>query len=594
MTGQPYVNRTADLAAAIKLGLTEDEYEHIKQIQDREPTYVELYMYSLMWSEHCSYKHSRPHACGASPPSGPRVLQGPGENAGVIDVGDGWAVAFKMETHNHPTAIEPFQGAATGVGGIIRDIFTMGARPSRRWTRCASARSTSRASASCSRARRRHRRLRQLPRRPHRRRRGLLRAQLRGQLPHQRVRVGLMRDEHHARHRQRRRQPRGAHRLDDRPRRHRRRQRARQPGVRRDAEDKRPSVQVGDPFEEKLLIEACLELLHRKLVVSLRPRRRRPHQLHLGDGEQGDVGLDIDVDRVPAREDDMKPFEFMVSESQERMLAIVDREKIADVREVCEHWDLAPPSSARSPTACCASGGTASASPTCPRATLADDAPGHPHALREAGLHLDEVRWPRTTPTYPPAGGRSARRCCSCWPRPTSPARWIWEQYDHIVQANTVVLPGSDAAVLRIKDTERGIAFSSDCNGRYCYLDPYVGAKTASAEAARNVACSGALPAAITDCLNFGNPEKPEVYWQFEEAIEGMAEACEALDTPVVSGNVSFYNESFGQPIYPTPMVGMLGIFDDVSVAIDAAFKDEGDVVVLLGETPPGWTAPST
>jgi phosphoribosylformylglycinamidine synthase len=298
---------------------------------------------------------------------------------------------------------------------------------------------------------------------------------------------------------------------------------------------------------------------------------------------KGFVGLDIHADRVPLREADMEPWEIMISESQERMLAIVTAAQIADVREVCERWDLD-----------CTVIGEVTGSKmlriwwhgervaNIPARRLADESPVirtpsvKPGYIVDEPVAVDDTGYPR------PADLGAALTQLLAAPNIAS-KRWAWEQYDYIVQANTVQIPGSDAAVLRIKDTERGIAFSNDCNGRHCYLDPYRGAKAAVAEAARNLACAGALPVAVTDCLNFGNPEKGEIYWQFEQAVEGIAQACEALDTPVVSGNVSFYNESFGQAIYPTPMIGMLGVYDDVSIHIDGAFKDAGDVIVLLG-----------
>ncbi len=580
MTPGTYVNRTADLAAAIKLGLTEDEYEHIKRIQDREPTYVELAIYSLMWSEHCSYKHSRP-ILGRFPTSGPRILQGPGENAGIIDVGDGWAVAMKVESHNHPSAVEPFQGAATGVGGIVRDIFTMGARP------CVSMDSLRFGELTEPRQR-------------------FLLDGVVGGIAHygnclgiptvggeiyfepsyegnclvNAFSAGLIRTDGIVR--------------------------AIASGVGnhvvligsktgRDGiggasvlasqefdetlEEKRPSVQVGDPFTEKKLIEACLELIHRKLVVSMQDLGAAGLTSSSSEmSSKGHVGLDIHADRVPLREADMEPWEIMISESQERMLAIVTEEQIADVREVCERWDLD----------CTVIGEVTDSKmlriiwhgervADIPARRLADESP----VIRTPSVKPDYIvdePVAVTDAAYPPAEDAGAALLQLMAAPNIASKRWAWEQYDYIVQANTMQIPGSDAAVLRIKGTDRGFAFSNDCNGRHCYLDPYRGAKAATAEAARNLACSGALPVAVTDCLNFGNPEKGEIYWQFEQAIEGMAEACEALDTPVVSGNVSFYNESFGQAIYPTPMVGMLGIFDDVSVHIDGAFKDEGDV----------------
>ena len=585
MSGAAYVNRTRRPGRRRQARPHRGRVRAHLRIQEREPTYVELAIYSLMWSEHCSYKHSRP-ILGRFPTSGPRILQGPGENAGIIDVGDGWAVAMKVESHNHPSAVEPFQGAATGVGGIVRDIFTMGARP------CVSMDSLRFGELTEPRQR-------------------FLLDGVVGGIAHygnclgiptvggeiyfepsyegnclvNAMSAGMIRTDGIVR--------------------------AIASGVGnhvvligsktgRDGiggasvlasqefdetlEEKRPSVQVGDPFTEKKLIEACLELIHRKLVVSMQDLGAAGLTSSSSEmSSKGFVGLDIHADRVPLREADMEPWEIMISESQERMLAIVTEEQLADVREVCERWDLD----------CTVIGAVTDSKmlriwwhgervADIPARRLADESPVirtpsvKPDYIVDEPVAVDDTGYPQ-----PDDLGAALTQLLAA-PNIAS-KRWAFEQYDYIVQANTVQIPGSDAAVLRIKDTHRGIAFSNDCNGRHCYLDPYRGAKAAVAEAARNLVCAGALPVAVTDCLNFGNPEKGEIYWQFEQAVEGIAEACEALDTPVVSGNVSFYNESFGQAIYPTPMIGMLGVYDDVSVHIDDAFKDEGDVIVLLG-----------
>jgi phosphoribosylformylglycinamidine synthase len=580
--------RRATLEAAVTLGLTAEEYAHICRIQGGEPTYVELAIYSLMWSEHCSYKHSRP-ILGRFPTSGPRILQGPGENAGIIDVGDGWAVAMKVESHNHPSAVEPFQGAATGVGGIVRDIFTMGARP------CVSLDSL---------------RFGEIDGDENARQRFLFdgvvggigfygnclgiptvggevyfEKSYEGNCLVNAMSAGLLRTDQIVR------------------------AIASGPGnnvvligskTGRDGiggasvlasqefdetlEEKRPSVQVGDPFTEKKLIEACLELLHGKLVVSMQDLGAAGLTSSSSEmASKGHVGLDIHADRVPLREADMEPWEIMISESQERMLAIVEPAGMAAVLDVCERWDLD----------CTVIGEVTDSKmlriywhgqrvADIPARRLADEAPVirtpsvKPAYLADVPLQVSDGRYPA-----PPDTAAALLELLAA-PNIAS-KRWAYEQYDYIVQANTVQIPGSDAAVLRIKGTPRGIAFVNDCNGRHCYLDPYRGAKAAVAEAARNLSCAGALPVAVTDCLNFGNPEKGDIYWTFEQAVEGMAQACEAFDTPVVSGNVSFYNESFGNAIYPTPMIGMLGVFDDVAKHCDARFKSAGDVVALLG-----------
>jgi len=580
---------------AVKLGLKLDEYEHVVEILGRTPSVTELYMFSLMWSEHCSYKHSRKYL-RMFPTTGAHVLQGPGENAGVISVGDGWAVAFKMESHNHPSAIEPFQGAATGVGGIIRDIFTMGARP----IACLD----SLRFGTLDKPRQRYLFEEAVA--------GIgsygnclgvptvggevyFEDAYEGNCLINAMAIGLMREE--------------------------KLMLAQASGIGnklvligsttgRDgiggasvlasqefdegAQSKRPAVQVGDPFEEKLLIEACLELLDKNLVVGLGDLGAAGLTSSASEmASRGGVGIDIDADAIPQRELAMKPFEIMVSESQERMLSVVTPENLDEAIAICERWGLlATVIGEVTDTGDFVVRGGGEVHARIPALQLADDAPiydppmSRPDYLdklanadlsfieREPGLDkLNEIL----------IGLLSSPNICS--------RKWIWEQYDHQVMCNTVVLPGSDAAVIRIGDTgrgettERAIAVSSDCNGRYVYLNPYRGAQIALAEAARNVTCAGGTPAAITDCLNFGSPEKPEVYWTFHEAVKGLSEACRFFDVPVVSGNVSFYNESFGEPIYPTPVVGLVGLLDSVDDRCTSRFKDEGDTIILIGET---------
>jgi phosphoribosylformylglycinamidine synthase len=580
--------RHATVDGAVELGLTPEEYAHIREIQGGDPTYVELAIYSLMWSEHCSYKHSKP-ILKRFPTSGPRILQGPGENAGIIDVGDGWAVAMKVESHNHPSAVEPFQGAATGVGGIVRDIFTMGARP------CVSLDSL---------------RFGEIEGDENARQRFLFDGVV-GGIAHYGNCLGIPTvggevyfEDSYAGNCLVNAMSAGLLRSDQIV-----RAIASGPGnhvvligskTGRDGiggasvlasqefderlEEKRPSVQVGDPFTEKKLIEACLELLHGKLVVSMQDLGAAGLTSSSSEmASKGRVGLDLHADRVPLREADMEPWEVMISESQERMLCIVEPARLDDVTDVCERWDLDVTVIGEvTDSTMLRVYWHGERVADIPARRLADEAP--------------VVRTPSVRPAY--LVDEPVAVTDGAYPAPRDPGaallellaapniaskRWAYEQYDYIVQANTVQIPGSDAAVLRIKGTPRGIAFVNDCNGRHCYLDPYRGGKAAVAEAARNLSCVGALPVAVTDCLNFGNPEKGEMYYTFERAVEGLAEACEVLETPVVSGNVSFYNESFGNAIYPTPMVGMLGVFDDVSRHQDSRFKDEGDVVVLLG-----------
>ncbi|MDR2714565.1 MAG: phosphoribosylformylglycinamidine synthase subunit PurL [Coriobacteriales bacterium] len=591
---------------AVELGLTPEEYENVVATQGRVPSLTELYIYSLMWSEHCSYKHSKKQLRMFSS-EGDHVLQGPGENAGVISVGDGWAVVFKMESHNHPSAIEPFEGAATGVGGIIRDIFTMGARP----IACLD----SLRFGTLDKPRQRY----------------LFDGAVAGISSYgnclgvptvggevyfeetyegncliNAMAIGLMREEELTR------------------------AVGSGPGnfvvligssTGRDgiggasvlasqefdeaAENKRPAVQVGDPFEEKLLIEVCLELLKRGIFVALGDLGAAGLTSSASEmASRGGVGIDIDVRAVVQREENMQPFEIMVSESQERMLAVVRPEDYAAVAEACARWGVA-----------CSHIGLItdtgrfvvrdSALPAgfevvadMPAEMLANSAPEYDPEMKRPE-YLDAVQtidlsFVHTTELATLRGDEQnyAAALTALLASPNICSRaWIWRQYDHQVQNNTVVLPGADAAVLRIGDTgrgemsTRGIAASTDCNGRYCYLDPYVGAQIALAEGMRNLACVGAKPAAITDCLNFGNPEKPEVFYTFHKAISGLSTACKHYNIPVISGNVSFYNESFGNAIYPTPAIGIVGIIDDISCVTTAAFKQAGDTIILVGET---------
>lgn len=595
----PIADLAPDVAPklALDLGLRPEEYERIVELLGRVPTITELYMYSLMWSEHCSYKHSK-NALKLFPTTGEDVLQGPGENAGVIRVGDGWAIAFKMESHNHPSAIEPYQGAATGIGGIVRDIFSMGARP------IASLDSLRFGTLDDPRQR------------------YLFEGAVAGISGYgncigvptvggevyfeeayagncliNAMALGLMREEDLTR------------------------AVATGPGnlvvligstTGRDgiggastlasqefdekAEDKRPSVQVGDPFQEKLLIEACLELLQSGLLVALGDLGAAGLTSSASEmASRGGAGIKIDVTKIPAREDAMKPFEYMVSESQERMLAIVTPGNVESVHAVCDKWGLRSTVIGEVTDTgrfVVREGETVVAD--VPVASLADEAPVYdPPKSRPS--YLDEVQaFDPMTLEHPTTVEELSETLLRVLASPNVCSRhWIWEQYDYEVMLNTVVPPGADAAVLRIGDTGRGqttdagVAVSTDCNGRYCYLDPYTGAQIAFVEAARNVACTGGRPAAITDCLNFGSPERPDVYWTFYESVRGLADACTAFGIPVVSGNVSFYNESFGQPIYPTPTVGLVGVLEDVSAHCTLDFKREGDVVVLLGRTRP-------
>ncbi|MHB0981426.1 MAG: phosphoribosylformylglycinamidine synthase subunit PurL [Thermoleophilia bacterium] len=610
-----------------ELGLTDAEYGRIKEIQGREPTHVELAVYSLMWSEHCGYKHSRPYL-GRFPTAGDHVLQGPGENAGIVDIGGGLAVAMKIESHNHPSAVEPYQGAATGVGGILRDIFAMGARPicsldSLRFGeiapmpaaagragiggRAASAPGSAApgaagaGSAPAGSAPAGHDRQRYLFEHvvagiggygncmgiPTVAGEVYFEDAYSGNCLVNAMTVGLVRHEGIVR--------------------------SKAVGVGnhvvlfgsktgRDGiggasvlasqefdetlEEKRPSVQVGDPFTEKKLLEVCLELLADGRFVALQDLGAAGITSSAGEmAAKGEVGIDMHTDRVPLREQGMAPWEIMISESQERMLAVVTPADWPAVAGACERWDLD-----------CTIVGDVTDSERLrvihhgevvgdmPAAALADA----PLCVVQAERPAHEVDEPVDPAAYPPPAVPHTEILLDLLGSPNiASRRWIWEQYDHQVQLNTVLVPGGDAALLRVKETGAGLAVCTDGNGRHAYLDPYRGGKAAVAEAARNVSCVGATPIAVTNCLNFGNPEKGSISWQLSRAIEGMAEACEAFGVPVISGNVSLYNESFGQAIYPTPVVGMLGLSDDVTAHCTVGFKAEGDVVLLLGDAVP-------
>ncbi|MGF1470334.1 MAG: phosphoribosylformylglycinamidine synthase subunit PurL [Rubrobacteraceae bacterium] len=564
------------------LGLSDFEYERILELLGREPNYLELSLLSVMWSEHCGYKNSRP-LLRRFPNEGERVLQGPGENAGVVEVGDGWAVAFKMESHNHPSAVEPYEGAATGVGGIIRDILAMGARPvasmnSLRFGPLDEERNRylfrevvsgiggygnavgvptvggevefARAysgnplvNAMCV---------------------GLIRVEdlVRARATGQGNLVVLLgsktgRDGIH-----------GATFASD--------------ELSDESESKRSNVQVGDPFCEKMVIECCLELLERGLLVALQDLGAAGITSSASEmAAKGGVGIEIDTGRVPLRETGMEPWEVMISESQERMLAVVEPEKAGEVLELAERYELVGAVVGR-----VADHGDlrvfhgGEAVGTVPAEVLADAPTYEREVVRPA--YLEEVGGPDPDELPLPEDYNETLLTMLSHPNLCS-RRSVWSQYDHQVGTNTVVLPGADAAVMRIKGTKLGFAITTDGRGRHCYLDPRGGGAATVAEAYRNLSCVGAEPVALTDCLNFGSPEKSDGYYQLAECIEGMSEACEVLGTPVVSGNVSLYNETERGAIYPTPTVGMVGVLQDVGRHATPAFKREGDMVVVVG-----------
>jgi phosphoribosylformylglycinamidine synthase subunit PurL len=576
---------------AKELGLTDDEYDRVVETLGREPSTAELGTYSVMWSEHCSYKSSKIYL-RELPTEGPAILVGPGENAGVVDVGGGLAVTFKIESHNHPSFVEPFQGAATGVGGIIRDILTMGARPiaimdplrfgdpqdaKTRWVVDGVVRGISHygncigvatvggetAFDPCYAGN------------------PLVNVLCVGVLPADRIQLA----------------------------------RAESPGdiavligqrTGRDGiggasvlasaefgEDgvddaKRPNVQVGDPFAGKLLIEACLELYEAGLLSGIQDMGAAGIACSTSEmASAAGLGMRVDLDRVELREPSMDAWEILCSESQERMLALVSPENLQAVLDVCAKWGTHA-----TPIGEVIEGDRlvftrhGEVVHDAPAKSLADEGPVYRRPVTDwvhpdAGEDVDA--WD------PPADLREAAMAVLGSPNVGS-ARWVWEQYDSIVQSGTVQGPGSDAAVIRLPGAgNRGVAVSTDGNGRWCALDPTEGARLVVAEAARNVACTGATPIAATNCLNFGSPERPEIMGQFRDVIAGMSDACAALGTPITGGNVSFYNQTGDTAVHPTPVIGVLGVLEDVTTAVPSAFRAAGDVVLLAGtDTVPG------
>lgn len=574
-----------NLKIALRHGLKEDEYKKIVDTLGREPNITEIGILSAMWSEHCSYKSSRVHL-KKFPIKGERVVQGPGENAGIVDIGDDICVAFKMESHNHPSFIEPYQGAATGVGGILRDIFTMGARPialldSLRFgdpklpktkyliegvvsgiagygnctgiptvggevyfEECYNGNPLVNVFALGVM-----------------KKGEIFRGYAKG-VGNPVIYVGSKtgRDGIH-----------GAVMASE--------------TFTKEAEEKRPAVQVGDPFTEKLLLEACLELFKTGVVVGIQDMGAAGLTSSSTEmaGRAG-TGITLDIKKVPRREKGMTPYEVMLSESQERMLIVLQKGKEEIAEKIFRKWELdfsvvgEVDNSKR--LRLFEDGKTVADFPI---ALASDDAPVYKRPYKKPD-YLSDVRKLKLSSVPIPSDMNSVFLTLISSPN-LSNKKWIYEQYDHMVRTNTVVPPGSDAAVIKIKGSDKAVAITSNCNSRYCYLNPYAGAVIAVAESARNLACSGAIPLAITDCLNFGSPESPEIMWQFKKSIEGMSDAARFLGTPVVSGNVSFYNETEGIAIYPTPTVGMVGLIEDTRKHLTQWFKNEGDVIVLLGKT---------
>ena len=577
---------TVDVALLQQHGLTRDEYDRIVGVLGRPPSLTELGIFSVMWSEHCSYKSSRIHL-RKLPTNGSRVLQGPGENAGAVDIGDGLAAVFKIESHNHPSFIEPYQGAATGVGGIIRDIFTMGARP-------IALMNSLRFGPMDGPDGARTRRIVE----------GVVAgiagygnsigiptiggeiafeepyagnplvnvlclgiapadALVKGRAsgvgnPVYYVGAKTGRDGIHG-------ATMASAEFDDK------------------SAEKRPAVQVGDPFMEKLLLEACLELMQTDALVGVQDMGAAGLTCSTCEmGARGGAGVEIDVMHVPQRETGMTPYEIMLSESQERMLLAVKKGREAEVEQIFDKWDLhAAHIGFVTDDGLMRVKDHGTVVAEIPNSALVDEAPVYDRPVKRPA-YLDHVQQFDAS-LLPLADPQKSFLQLLASPTIAS-KRWVYRQYDHMVRTNTILLAGMGAGVVRVKGTARALAISVDGNGRYCYLDPRRGAMLAVAEAARNVACAGALPIGATNCLNFGNPERPEIMWQLVEAIEGIAEACRALDTPITGGNVSLYNETDGRAIYPTPVIGVVGVIEDASCVLARSFRGEGDAIVLLGE----------
>ncbi|WP_127590034.1 phosphoribosylformylglycinamidine synthase subunit PurL [Paenibacillus lautus] len=582
---EPTAEQIAEHQIYKQMGVSDSEYELICSFMGRKPNYTEIGVFSVMWSEHCAYKNSKP-LLRRFPTSGPRVLMGPGEGAGIVDIGDNQAVVFKIESHNHPSAVEPYQGAATGVGGIIRDIFSMGARPvailnSLRFGKLESDRvkylfehvvSGIAGYGNCI----------GIPTvggevvfdesyegNP------LVNAMCVGVIDHDKIQRGVAkgvgnpvfyvgpptgRDGIH-----------GATFASV--------------ELTEESEANRTAVQVGDPFMEKLVMESCLELIDSGIVLGIQDMGAAGLTCSSAEmASKAGNGLELYLDQVPQREEGMTPYEMMLSESQERMLFVVEPKHEAQAREIFERWGVI-----------CAKVGKVTDDGRLklihhgevvgdmPVKALVDECPIYNKPSQEPAYYkeqaaVDTLRYEEVKDL----GGALKKVLGS--PSLASKA-WVYNQYDYMVRTSTAVRPGSDAAVVTVHGTRKALAMTTDCNGRYVYLDPELGGRIAVSEAARNIVCSGAEPLAITDNLNFGSPEKPEIFWQMEKAVDGMAEACRELETPVIGGNVSLYNENAKGAIYPTPVVGMVGLIHDTDHITTQGFKAEGDAIYVLGDT---------
>lgn len=565
------------------MGLSDDEFAMVEKILGRLPNYTETGLFSVMWSEHCSYKNSKP-ILRKFPITGEKVLQGPGEGAGIVDIGDDQAVVFKIESHNHPSAIEPYQGAATGVGGIIRDVFSMGARP------IAMLNSLRFGELDNDRVKYLFKEVvagiagygncigiptvgGEIQFDPSYEGNPLVNAMCVGLIDHKDIKKGQAhgvgntvmyvgaktgRDGIH-----------GATFASE--------------ELSESSEEKRPAVQVGDPFMEKLLLEACLELIQNDALVGIQDMGAAGLTSSSAEmASKAGSGIKMNLDLVPQRETGMTAYEMMLSESQERMLIVVTKGREQEIVDLFTKYDLeavAVGEVTDDKNLTLSHQGEIVAE--VPVDALAEEAPIYHKPSAEPQYFHDFQSMTAEVPVIEDY----KETLVSLLKQPTiSSKEWVYDQYDYMVRTNTVVSPGSDAAVVRVRGTNKALAMTTDCNSRFIYLDPETGGKIAVAEAARNIICSGAEPLAITDCLNFGNPEKPEIFWQLEKAADGMSEACRSLSTPVIGGNVSLYNETNGEAIYPTPVVGMVGLVNDLKHITTQTFKNESDLIYVVGE----------
>ncbi|MET1030753.1 phosphoribosylformylglycinamidine synthase subunit PurL [Domibacillus tundrae] len=583
LTLEPNPQQIKDEKLYRTMGLTDEEFDKAAEIIGRLPNYTETGLFSVMWSEHCSYKNSKP-VLSRFPTKGDHVLQGPGEGAGIVDIGDNQAVVFKIESHNHPSAIEPYQGAATGVGGIIRDVFSMGARP------VAILNSLRFGELETSRVKYLFEEVvagiagygncigiptvgGEIGFDPSYDGNPLVNAMCVGLIDHQDIQKGQAkgvgntvmyvgaktgRDGIH-----------GATFASE--------------ELSESSEEKRPAVQVGDPFMEKLLLEACLELIHNDALVGIQDMGAAGLTSSSAEmASKSGSGMEMNLDLIPQRETGMTPYEMMLSESQERMLIVVEKGREKEIEDLFSKYGLEAASvgvvTDDKMLRLLHKGEVAAEVPV---DALAEDAPVYHKPSAEPQYFRDFQAMEQKTPEV----SDYKETLVNLLKQPTVASKeWVYDQYDYQVRTNTVVAPGSDAAVIRLRGTNKALAMTTDCNARYIYLDPKTGGKIAVAEAARNIVCSGARPLAITDGLNYGSPENPGVFWQLEQSADGISEACLALQSPVIGGNVSLYNETNGTAIYPTPIIGMVGLIEDVNHITTQAAKAAGDLVYVIGD----------